>query len=187
MEFKWAWLLLTDVYLQFTVKPWSRSGQIWIWYEVTVMWNGMKYSNIYGPPPWCTAYGLQLGWWGSWSHDDGRSRLSWRCQRSVHACVQGVLWTPYIRSHDCSCSLEYTRLLAISISTGYEPGYHYYLNSHDLSYNLFHNFQKSLKNPKLHHRSNSRIHSTKTQHHRKPPSHDDFLKTLPSHPLWRLS
>jgi hypothetical protein len=64
---------------------------------------------IHGSPPWHTAYGLQLGWWGSWSHDDdGRSRLSWRCQLSAHARVQGILWTPYIRSHDCSCSLEYT-------------------------------------------------------------------------------
>jgi hypothetical protein len=72
----------------------------------------LRVSNpccIYGPPPWRTAYGLQLGWWGSWSHDDdGCSRLSWRCQLSAHACVQGILWTPYIRSHDCSCSLEYT-------------------------------------------------------------------------------
>jgi len=49
------------------------------------------------------------GWWESWSHDDdGRSRLSGRCQLSAHACVQGILWMPYISSHKFPCSLEYT-------------------------------------------------------------------------------
>jgi len=51
-----------------------------------------------------------------------------------------------------------------SYSTGYEPGYHYYLKTHDLSYDLLHDLQKSLKNPKPCHRSNSRINNTKTQH-----------------------
>ena len=77
--------------------------------------------------------------------------------------------------------LENTTLLAISISTGYEPGYRYYLKSHDLSYNLFHDHQKSLKTPKPCHRSNNRLNSTKTQHHHEPSpqSHDDFLNPPP--------
>jgi len=51
--------------------------------------------------------------------------------------------------------------------------------SHNPSYNLFQNLQKRLKNPKLSHRSNSHIYSTKTQHHHKssPRSHNDFLRT----------
>jgi len=56
-------------------------------------------------------------------------------------------------------------LLAVIISTGYEPGYRYCLNSHNPSYNLSHNLQKSLKNPKSCQHTNSRINSTKTQHH----------------------
>jgi len=77
--------------------------------------------------------------------------------------------------------LKNARLLAISISTGYEPSYRYSLKSHDLSYDLFHDFQKSLKNPKPRHHSNNRINRTKTQHHQEPSprSHDDFLNTPP--------
>ena len=56
-------------------------------------------------------------------------------------------------------------LLAISISTGYEPGYRYYLKSHDLSYDLLHDLQKSLKNCKPCHHSNSCINNSTTQHH----------------------
>jgi len=58
------------------------------------------------------------------------------------------------------------KLLAISISTGDKPGYRYYQTTHDLSYNLLHNLQQSLKNPKPCHRSNSRINNTETQHYR---------------------
>jgi hypothetical protein len=83
------------------------------------VWTHRNWARIcckYRPPLWRMAYGLQLGWWGSWSHDDdGRSRLSWRCQLSAYACVQGVLWMPYIRSQDCSCNSIYTSLKAISI------------------------------------------------------------------------
>jgi len=84
--------------------------------------------------------------------------------------------------------LELT-LLAISISTGYEPGYRYYLKSHDLSDDLFHDHQKSLKNPKPRHCSNNRLNSTKTQHHYEPSprSHDDFLNTPPQGLLTSLN
>ena len=71
------------------------------------------------------------------------------------------------------------KLQAISISTGYEPSYHNYVKSHDLSCDLFHDVQKSLKNPIPRHCSNSRINSTKSQLHHKPSprSHDDILWT----------
>jgi len=49
------------------------------------------------------------------------------------------------------------KLQAVNISTGYEPGYRYYLKSHDPSYDLFHDLQKSLRNPKPRHRSKTRI------------------------------
>jgi len=49
--------------------------------------------------------------------------------------------TVYIRTR-VYLYLEY-KLLAISISTGYEPGYRYYLNFH----NLFYNLQKEPQEP----------------------------------------
>jgi len=49
--------------------------------------------------------------------------------------------TVYIRTR-VYLYLEY-KLLAISIGTGYEPGYRYYLNCH----NLFHDLQKEPQEP----------------------------------------
>jgi hypothetical protein len=84
----------------------------------------------------------------------------------------------HIYGHECTCTSEY-KASSDQYSTGYEPGYCYYLNAPDLSYDLFHNHNMSLENPKPHHRSNTRMHSTKTQHHHEPSprSHDDFLNT----------
>jgi len=38
-------------------------------------------------------------------------------------------------------------------------------NTPDVSYDLFHDLQKSLKNPTPRHRTNNRINSTENQHH----------------------
>jgi len=46
----------------------------------------------------------------------------------VYKTYKDILRLPRIYVHECTCSLEY-KLLAISISTGYEPGYRYYLRS----------------------------------------------------------
>jgi hypothetical protein len=71
---------------------------------------------------------------------------------------------PYIRSR----MNLYFRIPASSnqyFSTGCEHGYCYNLNSHDFSYNLFHDFQKSLKNSKHCHCNNSRINRTDGEHY----------------------
>jgi len=77
--------------------------------------------------------------------------------------------------------LENTTHVAISISTGYEPSYRYYLNSHNFSPDFFQDHHWSLKNPKPRHCSNNRINSSKTHHYQAPSprSHDDFLHTPP--------
>ena len=72
--------------------------------------------------------------------------LSWRCQLSAHACVQDIQRHTPNTAYICPSMYLYFRiykLLAISISTGYEPGYHYCLNSHD----LFHDLQKDPQEP----------------------------------------
>jgi len=49
---------------------------------------------------------------------------------------------PYI--YALGVHLERTiKLLAIGISTGYEPSHPYHLNSHHLSYNLFHDLEQA--------------------------------------------
>ena len=107
---------------------------------------------IYGLSPvvwlqlgWCI---ISLRWWSF--HTQLEMPLSWRCQLSAHACVQDIQrhtpTTAYI-SPWMYLYFRIYKLLAISYSTDYEPSYRYCLNSHHLSYNLFHNLQKEPQEP----------------------------------------
>jgi len=124
---------------------------------------------IYGLSPWRMAsvvWCIISVWW--WSFQT-QLEMPAECACMYTRHTRHTPNTAYISSWTYLYFMIY-KLLAISISTDYEPSYCYYLKSHDLSYNLLHDLQKSLKNPKPCHHSNSHINNTKTQHHLYDPT-----------------
>jgi len=97
---------------------------------------------------------------------------------TVISCMAGDdCWLWYgLMAFSHTCTLIYIGLVAlldrtksfssITNSTGYKPGYRYYLNiSRSFLRSLSRVSNKSLKNPKPRHNGNTRINNTKTQHH----------------------
>jgi len=107
-----------------------------------------RICRIYGLSPvvwlqlgWCI---ISLRWWSF--HTQLEMPPSWRYQLSAHACVQDIQRDTPTTAYISPWMYLYFRiykLLPISISTGCEPGYRYYLNSHD----VFHDLQKEPQEP----------------------------------------